>query len=367
MYGPSIAGNSDNNIIIVWRDDRDGNYDIYAWLYPIDNDCDGAFDWQENATGCRDRLSPDTDGDGLCDGNTSVFDGGTFQICVPGEDMDRDGQWDVSETNPCEVDTDHDGISDPEEINTTGTDPARADSDNDGVNDYFELFLGTDPADPDSDNDGRTDGEEVLFDRTDPNDPTNTPPGGPTLINYQGRLTDDMGVAVSDTVTIDFSIFDGATSGLLLWTETQPVQVENGIYNLLIGGVSPIPPQVLALSELYLELVIDGETMAPRQKITSVPHAANASRIDGARLETGTATLDVSAASSAVVHVDFAQNFISLPRVVVTDLAGTIAGEAFESTRIYNITATGFDVEWKALSGSTVTGSAGFGYYAFGE
>lgn len=53
------------------------------------------------------------------------------------------------------------------------------DSDNDGLPDMTELNLGTDPAKPDSDNDGISDGQEVIYDGTDPLDSRNYKPGAP--------------------------------------------------------------------------------------------------------------------------------------------------------------------------------------------
>ena len=53
------------------------------------------------------------------------------------------------------------------------------DSDNDGLPDMTELNMGTDPAKPDSDNDGISDGQEVIYDSTDPLDPRSYKPGAP--------------------------------------------------------------------------------------------------------------------------------------------------------------------------------------------
>ena len=53
------------------------------------------------------------------------------------------------------------------------------DSDNDGLPDMTELNMGTDPAKPDSDNDGVSDGQEVIYDGTDPLDPRSYKPGAP--------------------------------------------------------------------------------------------------------------------------------------------------------------------------------------------
>ena len=62
--------------------------------------------------------------------------------------------------DPDIADNDGDGISDGDEVFTTGTDPGSEDSDGDGVNDKDEVDNGTDPNDIDSDDDGIPDGDD---------------------------------------------------------------------------------------------------------------------------------------------------------------------------------------------------------------
>ena len=63
--------------------------------------------------------------------------------------------------NSNDIDSDDDGLSDGDEVNTHGTDPNDADSD-DGLDDGDEVTThGTDPNDADSDDDGLSDGHEV--------------------------------------------------------------------------------------------------------------------------------------------------------------------------------------------------------------
>lgn len=50
-------------------------------------------------------------------------------------------------TNPLRYDTDDDGWSDYEELNTTGTNPVLADTDGDGQSDTAEAAAGTNPLD----------------------------------------------------------------------------------------------------------------------------------------------------------------------------------------------------------------------------
>ena len=59
------------------------------------------------------------------------------------------------------LDTDNDGLSDWDEINTYGTDPNNPDTDGDGLTDGVEVnILATDPTLTDSDNNGTPDGDE---------------------------------------------------------------------------------------------------------------------------------------------------------------------------------------------------------------
>ena len=105
-------------------------------------------------------------------------------ITIDFPDSDGDGIADLLEsilgTDPNKIDTDDDGLTDYQELNITGTDPtdydsvekrisdADADSDGDGVSNLEEIELGTDPQVLDSDDDGLTDGEEVNTYLTDP-------------------------------------------------------------------------------------------------------------------------------------------------------------------------------------------------------
>ena len=102
----------------------------------------------------------DTDGDGLS--NYKEKDIGTDPNNVD-SDNDRlsDGQeYYATKTDPKNADTDADGLSDGEETKLT-TDPKKADTDGDGINDGDETKLGTNPLKKDSDNDGVSDAQEI--------------------------------------------------------------------------------------------------------------------------------------------------------------------------------------------------------------
>jgi len=65
----------------------------------------------------------------------------------------------------------------------------------------------------------------------------------PGLISYQGTLTDDDGVALDTTVSMTFTIYPDSVTGGFNWFETQPaVVVEDGLFDVLLGRVTSIPP-----------------------------------------------------------------------------------------------------------------------------
>lgn len=90
-------------------------------------------------------------------------------------DLDGDGLTNLGEfqngADPTDPDTDDDGLSDGDEVNVHGTDPTDPDTDDDGLSDGDEVNIhGTDPLDPDTDGGGVFDGLEVRL-CSDPLDP----------------------------------------------------------------------------------------------------------------------------------------------------------------------------------------------------
>lgn len=137
-----------------------------------DTDGDGLNDGEEVNEYKTNPLNSDTDGDGLKDG-AEVKDHKTDPL---NKDTDGDGLTDGDEvnrykTNPTNQDTDGDGLKDGAEVNTHGTDPLKADTDGDSLNDGSEVNTHkTNPLAKDTDGDQLEDGEEVNKYRTNPLD-----------------------------------------------------------------------------------------------------------------------------------------------------------------------------------------------------
>ena len=97
----------------------------------------------------------------------------------------------------------------------------------------------------------------------------------PQKLSLQGNLTATGGAPVTSTLSMTFSLWDQAEGGTQAWTETQSVTVANGLYNVLLGSVSPL---AIAFDKpYYLEIQVAGDTpMTPRRALASVAYAANA-------------------------------------------------------------------------------------------
>lgn len=133
-----------------------------------DSDGDGIADYYEEnmvlfngVTMKLDKNNPDSDGDGLLDGEEAAelnykYNEDRTQVIVTGKIL----------SNPLEADSDGDGISDEEEL-IIGTNPNNPDSDGDGLEDGTEYVAGFDPLAADMDGDGRLDLQEYQ-EGTDP-------------------------------------------------------------------------------------------------------------------------------------------------------------------------------------------------------
>jgi outer membrane protein OmpA-like peptidoglycan-associated protein len=134
-----------------------------------DTDDDGLNDYDEIFTYRTSPVKPDSDNDGLNDGEEIAR-----KTDPNAADTDGDGLIDGDEvkthlTDPLNTDSDSDGLSDGDEVNKYGTNPKAKDSDSDGLDDGPEVnTYKTNPSNPDTDGDGLKDGLEILTHKTDP-------------------------------------------------------------------------------------------------------------------------------------------------------------------------------------------------------
>lgn len=129
----------------------------------------------------------------------------------------------------------------------------------------------------------------------------------PSQVSYQGRLTDNGGLPLTDTVSLKFSIYNSPGGGIALWTETQPaVAVTDGIFHVLLGSVTPLSEAVFDVNTIpdrYLGVAVDGAPdLQPLQRFVAVPYAFRVETVDDAtggvidgKLTVGTSNLNTGA------------------------------------------------------------------------
>ena len=98
----------------------------------------------------------------------------------------------------------------------------------------------------------------------------------PRKINYQGYLTTVNGAPLNNAaLPVVVKLYDAASGGNLLFTETQNVAVSNGVFSMQIGAVTPL---TLSFDRPYfLGVAINGDSeMTPRQALAAAPYALRA-------------------------------------------------------------------------------------------
>ena len=58
----------------------------------------------------------------------------------------------------------------------------------------------------------------------------------PRTFSYQGVLKDASGVLVDNTFTITFSLYDVETSETAIWSEQLTVQIDDGVFSVILGS-----------------------------------------------------------------------------------------------------------------------------------
>jgi len=61
------------------------------------------------------------------------------------------------------------------------------------------------------------------------------------LISYQGNITDQQNKPYLGPIQMTIEMYSSETGGLLLWTETQNVSLNNGYFNIYLGSLTPLP------------------------------------------------------------------------------------------------------------------------------
>ncbi len=167
----------------------------------------------------------------------------------------------------------------------------------------------------------------------------------PTILTYQGRLTDASGNLLGGAGTsyyMKFSLWTSPTVGVgtQVWPATtagtSTVTVTQGVFTVNIGDTSNGYPDALNLNfsnypALYLQVEvssnnISSETLSPRQQLTSVPYAQVAGAV------VGTSTPSLFGTSTPI-----GSSFVTIQATSSTSIPLSIAGFAGQTANLFQV------------------------------
>jgi hypothetical protein len=131
-------------------------------------------------------------------------------------------------------------------------------------------------------------------------------------VAYQGRLADSDGYPLTGSYNITFLLYDVAADGSPLWaeqwSEANAVEVNNGLFNVLLGHITPIPQAVIvSYDTLWLAVKVGNDPeMTPRVQLGNVPYAMQTHYVKQEHVVTNVETVrgDTELSVSAGGHID---------------------------------------------------------------
>ncbi|MCO5252177.1 MAG: tail fiber domain-containing protein [Candidatus Kapabacteria bacterium] len=103
----------------------------------------------------------------------------------------------------------------------------------------------------------------------------------PQTISWQGILQDADSKNLSGTYSLTVKLYDVATGGTAIWSETHSnVVIVDGLVNLTLGSVTPF--SINFADEYWLEITVGSGSPLPRIKLSSVPYALHSKTAESA-------------------------------------------------------------------------------------
>jgi len=117
----------------------------------------------------------------------------------------------------------------------------------------------------------------------------------PSVINYQGSLSDAAGAPLEGKYVLTFAIYSDNLGGEPIWSETTTVTVVDGLFDVLLGSSRPLTPEVFASQGRFLGISVNGgEELTPRHRFGAVGYSYRVGTVDQAAGGTVSGNLSVS-------------------------------------------------------------------------
>ncbi len=102
------------------------------------------------------------------------------------------------------------------------------------------------------------------------------------MINYQGRLCNDLGEPISGEFSLSFSIYNDSIGGVQIWSEMHSsISVDSGQFFVYLGSINPIHDSIFTEGSCWLEIAVESEIISPRTRLTMVPYAFTVGTLSG--------------------------------------------------------------------------------------
>jgi hypothetical protein len=150
----------------------------------------------------------------------------------------------------------------------------------------------------------------------------------PHKLNYQGFLTDLASQPINASPSMVFKLYNVASGGSALYTETQTVTVSNGNFDVAIGSITPLNLPFDVPYYLGVTVAGDGE-MVPRQALLASPYALQAA---GSLTLASTATIAGSQITGPISTATVAGSQITGPISTATIPGSQITGSISTAT-----------------------------------
>ncbi len=140
----------------------------------------------------------------------------------------------------------------------------------------------------------------------------------PELINYQGRLVDGTNL-VNGQVSVIFRLRDAATGGAILYQDSNTVDVIDGVFAAVIGddGAEGDLRTALRFERVWIETVVNGVSLSPRERLASVAYAITAGGVTNGAINTG------MIGYRAITESKLALNSVSNGQIAANSISGS--------------------------------------------
>ncbi|MEM7083976.1 MAG: hypothetical protein AAF465_14700 [Pseudomonadota bacterium] len=193
----------------------------------------------------------------------------------------------------------------------------------------------------------------------------------PEGINYQAYLTDENGAPIDADVSITFAAYNVPVGGVPLWSSTELVSPDNGLFSVTLGTPANAFPAGLFDTPIFIGLFVAGEEMLPRRELKSAPYAYKAADADtltgqtAADLDQSSEVADLQSQvmdlSGDISDVDIvAQNALTTANGNTADIATNAGSISVNDGRISVLEASPGDITG-VFAGTGLTGGASSG------